>query len=135
MSDTRPKAEKRAAPLRAILCHDDPEMRPVVAATVERAGFAVVAETDRGLEAVRLAGEVRPDVAIIHLALLGTLGLRLIPTLQAASPGCLVVGISPFDTFVAAAVDAGAHAVLIESDIIGLAAELEAIARCRLSPA
>ncbi|MDQ3931887.1 MAG: hypothetical protein M3252_03490 [Actinomycetota bacterium] len=110
-------------------------MRDAVAATIERAGFVLVGKTERGLEAVGLAGDVRPDVAVIHLALLGTLGLRLIPTLQAAAPGCLVVVLSPLDTLVVPALEAGAHAVVAENDVLGLAAELGAIARSRLSPA
>ncbi len=133
--DTGPRAYQSAVPLRAILCHDDPEMRDAVAATIERAGFVLVGKTERGLEAVGLAGDVRPDVAVIHLALLGTLGLRLIPTLQAAAPGCLVVVLSPLDTLVVPALEAGAHAVVAENDVLGLAAELGAIARSRLSPA
>ncbi|MFN2555959.1 MAG: response regulator [Nitriliruptorales bacterium] len=135
MSQTGLEVGRLAPTLRALVCQDDAGMRRVVATTLERAGFEVVAETDRGSEAVRLAGEVRPHVAVIHLALLGTLGLRLIATLQAEAPGCLVIGMSPLDTLIAAALDAGAHAVVVESDMLGLAVELEAIARCRLSPA
>ncbi len=135
MSHTRPEAGQPVLPLRVLLCHDNAAVSRVLAAHVERAGFTVAAETDRGSEAVRLAGELRPDIAIIHLALLGTLGLRLIPTLQAAAPGCLVIGISPLDTLVEAALDAGAHAVIVEDDLRGLTGELQAIARHRLSPA
>ncbi|MDQ4129798.1 MAG: response regulator [Actinomycetota bacterium] len=135
MSHTGPEAGQPVLPLRAILCHDDPGMRRVIAAHLERAGFAVAGETDRGADAIRLAVEVQPHVAIIHLALLGTLGLRLIPAIDAAAPGCLVIGISPLDTLIRAALDAGARAVVAENDLRGLATELEAIARCRLSPA
>ncbi|MDP8930618.1 MAG: response regulator [Actinomycetota bacterium] len=134
MSDTRP-AGHPAPPLQVVVCHDDAGSRRIIAAHVERAGFEVAGETDRGIEAVRLAGELRPAVAIVHLALLGGLGLRLIPTLQAAAPGCLVIGISPLETLFRAALDAGAHAVVAENDLRRLAAELDAIARCRLSPA
>lgn len=135
MSQSGPEDGQSAAPPRAILCLDEAGMRRAVGAIIERAGFSLVGETDRGLDAVGLAGDVCPDVAIIHLALLGTLGLRLIPTLQAAAPGCLVVAISPLGTLVGAALEAGAHAVVADNDVLGLATELEAIARSRLSPA
>ncbi len=135
MTDTAPEVTQPPLPLRVIVCHDDLAMRRAVVATVERAGLVLAGQSDRGAEAVRLAREVRPDVAIIHLALLGTLGLRLIPTLQGTGPGTLVIGLSPLDSLVGPALDAGAHAVVTENDLRALARELEMIVRCRLSPA
>lgn len=103
---------------RAVLClSPDDGMRSVVRALLEASGLAVVSEVERGLDALAATVEQQADVAVLHLGLVGTLGLRLIGLLQAVAPGVVIVAISPFDTLVQPALDAGAAAALTPAEL------------------
>ena len=127
-TDEHPAGHERAGgPVRAVLCLDD-ELLPVVRSQIAALGFRVVGETDRGLHAVALAGETGADLIVLDLTLTGTLGLRLIPVLSAASPGAVIVGLSPAATLDVAALEAGAHAVVADRDARRLRAVLSDLA-------
>jgi DNA-binding response OmpR family regulator len=55
----------RARPL-VLIADDDPDILELVAFRLERAGYDVVKASD-GEEALRLAGELRPDLAILDV--------------------------------------------------------------------
>lgn len=57
------------APLRILLADDHVIFRQGIRTLLERFGFEIVAEADDGREAIRLAREVSPDVAILDLAM------------------------------------------------------------------
>jgi two-component system response regulator DesR len=54
-------------------------------------GIEVVAETGRGDEAVRLAGELRPDVAMLDIDMPGLDGLAAAERIAEVAPACKVV--------------------------------------------
>ncbi len=56
-------------PLRILLADDHVIVRQGFRALLERAGFEVVGEADNGLQAIELAGKLRPDVAVLDLAM------------------------------------------------------------------
>jgi DNA-binding response OmpR family regulator len=55
----------RARPL-VLVADDDPDIRELVAFRLERAGYDVVKAAD-GEEALRVAGELRPDLAVLDV--------------------------------------------------------------------
>jgi DNA-binding NarL/FixJ family response regulator len=57
------------APPRILLAEDEQIVRQGVRALLERAGFEVVAEASDGSEAIRLAERLRPDLAVLDLAM------------------------------------------------------------------
>lgn len=126
--DEPPLARRRVGgALRVVVCLDD-VLLPLVRTVLDPLGFRIVGETDRGLQAVALAGETGTDLIVLDLALTGTLGLRLIPVLLAAAPGAVVVALSPAATLDVAALEAGAHAVVGDRDVRRLRAVLSDLA-------
>src|SRR6476620_6079080 len=63
-------------PLRILLADDHVVVRQGVRALLERSGFAVVAEAGDGYEAVRLAEQHKPDVAVLDLVMPNLNGLE-----------------------------------------------------------
>lgn len=56
-------------PLKILLADDHPIVRQGFRALLERSGFEVVGEAGDGHEAIRLAEEFRPDVAVLDVAM------------------------------------------------------------------
>ncbi|MBI4390888.1 MAG: response regulator transcription factor, partial [candidate division NC10 bacterium] len=56
-------------PLRVLLADDHQIVRQGLKALLEREGFDVAAEASDGLEAVRLARDLQPDVAVLDIAM------------------------------------------------------------------
>lgn len=116
MPDTPPGSAHAWA--RALLCMPaDDDACAAVHAAVERSGMVVVGEVARGLDALAATVEHRADVAILHLSLVGTLGLRLIGLIKTVAPNVAVVALSPFDALVAPALDAGAAVALTTAEL------------------
>src|SRR3989454_12408647 len=64
-----PGAAAGTTPLRVLLADDHVIFRQGVRTLLERSGFEIVAEAGDGREAVQLAKDVKPDVAILDLAM------------------------------------------------------------------
>ncbi|BDG10832.1 response regulator [Anaeromyxobacter paludicola] len=78
--------------LQILLADDHPVLRAGVRALLEsHEGWRVCAECGDGAEAVRLAGALRPDVAIVDLSLPGLDGLEATRRVCRASPGTAVL--------------------------------------------
>ena len=69
-----------------LLAEDEMIVRQGVKALLERAGFQVVAEASDGHEAVRLAGTMHPDIAILDLAMPNLNGLSAAQEMRHVSP-------------------------------------------------
>jgi DNA-binding NarL/FixJ family response regulator len=78
-------------PLRVLLVDDNPELRHGVRATLERAGFVVVAEAADGAQALELAAAHRPDLVLMDLGMPGMDGIQATQALRGRQPHIRVV--------------------------------------------
>src|SRR5712691_9544111 len=64
-----------------LIADDDPDIRMLVRLRLERSGYAVVAARN-GLEALQLAAECRPDLAILDVSMPGLSGIEVTRALR-----------------------------------------------------
>ena len=80
------------AELRVIIAEDDPGMRLVLRRLIEKEeGFVLAGEAENGLDAVRLAREVSPDVAFLDIEMPGADGLATARTLCAENEKLAII--------------------------------------------
>lgn len=91
----------------------------------EDAEMQIVGAACDGAEAARMAGELRPDVLVTDVAMPGMNGIEAIREIRQVSPGTASVVLSAFsyDSYVVAAVEAGASAYLLKTQGIDEIAE------------
>lgn len=102
---------------RGLICHDEVAMRRALGVIMQRCGYAHVDVTDFAREAIAAAERFQPDAVVVDLALTGELGLRAVRAFAAASPGCLVVVLSPFSGLRRRAREAGGLALVDPNDL------------------
>jgi DNA-binding NarL/FixJ family response regulator len=78
-------------PLRILLADDAPGIRRIVKSLLEQEGFEVVGEAADGREAVRLARESCPDVAVVDLSMPELDGLEVTRELHQLCPRTPVI--------------------------------------------
>ncbi|MCR4404859.1 MAG: response regulator transcription factor [Candidatus Acetothermia bacterium] len=102
--------------IRLLLADDHRLVREGLRALLERAGFEVVAEAGDGYQAVELAASLRPEVAVLDLAMPGLNGLEALERLRQASPKTKVLILSMFDDelYILRAARAGAAGYLLK---------------------
>jgi two-component system response regulator NreC len=83
LSLSRPE---RSMPLRILLADEPLIVRQGVRSLLEQEGLEVVGEAGDGREAVRLAAELRPDIAILDVGMPLLNGLDAAPEIVQASP-------------------------------------------------
>ena len=103
---------------RILVVDDHPLTRDALAALLAQGGFDVVGEAPDGVEALRLAAELQPDLVLLDLSMPGLDGLAALPRLRAAAPGCEVVVLTASGTEenLLAAIRAGAAGYLLKSE-------------------
>ena len=75
-----------------------PDLRRIFRLVLETDGrFQVVGEAGDGEEAVKLAGDLRPDVIVLDLAMPKMDGISAIPLLHKAAPGIRILVLSGFE--------------------------------------
>jgi DNA-binding NarL/FixJ family response regulator len=102
---------------RAVVCVSNDGPRYQVLRALEDSRYEVLADVDRGLELLPPVAEFAPDVVVLDLALVGTLGLRLFTMIKTLAPEVAIVVLAPLQTFHVAAIEAGAHAVVPGDDL------------------
>lgn len=115
--DTIPAA---GAPIRVLLVDDHPMLRAGLAdAIAGQPDMQVVAEAGDGREAVAAWASVRPDLAIMDLAMPGMCGLEALQAIRAQFPAARIVMLTTFggDAQVRRALEAGASGFLLKSSL------------------
>jgi len=83
--------------LSLILCDDHTLFREGLASLIAREpGWQVLAQAADGAEAVRLATELRPDVAVLDLAMPGMNGIEAAALIRVAAPATCIVAVSMY---------------------------------------
>lgn len=113
LGPTRPRAG-------AVVCVAEDGPRAQVVRTLEDSGYDVLGMVGRGLELLPLVADVEPDVVVLDIALVGTLGVRLLGLMKHLAPEVAIVVLAPLRVFHVAALEAGAHAVVPADDLRGL---------------
>jgi DNA-binding NarL/FixJ family response regulator len=105
-------------PLRVLLAEDEQIVRQGVRALLEQAGFEVVGEASDGREAIRLAEELRPDIAILDLAMPNMNGASAARELARVSPGIRTVVLTAHrgEEAVLAALEAGIKGYVLKTE-------------------
>ena len=119
-------------PLRILLAEDEQIVREGIRALLEQAGFEVVGEASDGREAVRLAERLRPDVAVLDLAMPGMNGTTATLELARVAPETrtVVLTAKSGDEQVLAALEAGIKAYVLKTEALAdLVRALHEVAR------
>jgi DNA-binding NarL/FixJ family response regulator len=102
---------------RILLVDDHAVLREALRALLEAAGFEVIGEAGNGRDAVRLAGELRPEVAVIDVAMPGLNGIDATRAILRESPATRVVVLTVHaeDAYLTEALQAGARGYVLKS--------------------
>ena len=118
--------------LRVLIADDHAVVRQGCRALLERAGFDVAGEAVDGQEAVRLAGELKPDVALLDVSMPLLNGLEAGREIQRARKGTHVVLLTMHakDHVMASALRSGIRAYVLKSEAAeDLVAAIRAVVR------
>jgi signal transduction histidine kinase len=117
-------SEVATAAHRVLIVDDTPDIRELVALTLEVTGggeFEVVGEAADGLAAIEQAARLLPDVVLLDLAMPIMDGLEALPSIRRAAPNAMVLVLSGFNAreLGAEALAAGATAYMEKGGIAG----------------
>src|SRR3954454_20298480 len=101
--------------IRVLVVDDHPIWRDAVARDLAEAGYEVVATVGEGRQALRAAGAVRPDVAVVDLQLPDISGVEVTGRFAQAGVRVLILSASGEHKDVLDAVKAGATGYLVKS--------------------
>src|SRR3954471_19710529 len=105
------------SPVRVLICDDHALVRAGLAKLLEdEVAIAVVGEAAGGEDAVRLTGELQPDVVLLDIVMPGRSGIQVLPDLLAIAPATNVLVLSMQDdpAYVREAFAAGANGYLLK---------------------
>ncbi len=107
-------------PTRILLADDHTLLRQGLRRILEsRRDFVIVAETGSGLEAVRLAAEHKPDVAVVDIGMKELSGIEATAQILRHSPGTavLILSMHSDERYVLRAVKAGARGYILKDSV------------------
>jgi DNA-binding NarL/FixJ family response regulator len=115
-----------------LIVDDDSDVRELLKIYLEMERYELLGEAASGLEAVRLADRLRPDVIVRDVMMPGMNGIEATSSIKAASPDAVIIGFSSVGDHAAhlRMLDAGAAASFDKQDLPKLMSEI-----ARLSPA
>ena len=122
------------AEIGVVLCDDMADMRELFRDVLEMDGVQVVGEAEDGEAAVRLVGELQPDVVVLDLTLPVLDGLDAIPLIKACAPRTAIVVLSGHGALemAASALEAGADKYLSKgAELAEIAATVRGAAQAR----
>jgi len=104
---------------RLLLADDHQLVRESIAALLEREGYEVVAQAGDGREAVRLARELSPDLALLDVGMPMLNGLEAARQIERVSPWTKTVLLTMHteEQYVAAALDAGIKGYVLKTQV------------------
>jgi DNA-binding NarL/FixJ family response regulator len=119
--------------LTILLCDDYALLREGLAALLARqSGWQVVAQAGHGDEAIRLAGELQPDLAVLDVAMPGISGIDAAIQVRRISPQTRIIALSMYgdEHYRRRMIDAGAGAYVLKNDASSeLVAAINAVLR------
>jgi len=103
---------------RVLIVDDHPLTLEALSSLLEQHGFDIVGGARDGEEAIRLAGELQPQLVLLDLSMPGLSGLDALPTLRATAPECEVVVLTASGTEdnLLAAIRGGASGYLLKTE-------------------
>jgi two-component system, NarL family, response regulator NreC len=106
-------------PTRVLLADDHALVRQGFKAFLERQGFIVVAEASDGQEALRIAAQTQPDIAILDISMPVLNGVDAARELKKASPetGVILLTKHDEDQYVTEALRVGVNGYVLKSQV------------------
>ena len=110
-------------PMSVLIVDDHPSFRGTARALLEEEGFDVVGEAENGVSALRVAGELRPDVVLLDVQLPDFDGFEVASRLTSNGSGPKVVLTSSrdFADFGQLVADSGAIGFVPKAELSGAA--------------
>lgn len=102
------------------MCQDDPDTRSAIVAALSTSGVRLDVHVRDGADAVVLARQRQPDIAIIDIPTAGSLGIQIVQEIRAVAPGCTVIATSPLWDLEHRSIQGRGDALLNSRDITGL---------------
>ncbi|HST16128.1 MAG TPA: response regulator transcription factor [Gaiellaceae bacterium] len=104
--------------MRILIVDDHPLTREALAGLLQHNGFDVCGQAAGGEDAIKLAGELQPDLVLLDLTMPGLDGLHALPRIRKAAPSASVVVLTAAEDEdnLLAAIRAGAAGYLLKSE-------------------
>jgi DNA-binding NarL/FixJ family response regulator len=110
-------SERGGPVIRVLVADDHTIVRTGIRHVLDsQAGFTVVGEASNGVDALAMALELRPDVAVLDISMPGLSGIQMAGELHRRAPGTRILMLSMHDNteYVLESLRAGAHGYLLK---------------------
>ncbi len=124
--------DKPSAPVRVLIADDEPAFREALRPLIEhQPELTVVAEAENGLAAIELVDELDPDAVVIDLHMPLVDGVTAVARMRKDHPALCLIALTgdPALELHRAVSEAGADAVLLKDDLVGVLVERLAAAK------